>query len=155
MIGTWLIQALRHSTVAGSTLGEVAIRRKTVERSWVGVSLLYGLFRASLVWTFLSQYGVNSAIFLVIELVSSALYGLSSARVVGAFVDAHWKTLRHWIPTAVVTYAAPDAYVFLSAGRLPGSMLEILISIVSVTAAFTAIGMWFQVRNKRRARTQS
>lgn len=139
--------------MAGSTLVDVAIRRKTVERSWVGISLVYGLFRASLVWKFLSQYGVNTAIFLVIELCSSALYGLSSARVVGAFVDSEWKTLRRWVPAAIVTYAAPDAYVFASAGRLPGSMLEILVSIVCVTAAFTAVGMWFQIRNKRRALT--
>lgn len=136
-----------------STLGAVALKRQTIERSWVGVSLLYGLFRASLVWKFLAKYGVNTGVFLVIELGSSMLYGLSSARVVGAFVDSRWKSLRQWVPVALVTYAAPDAYVFLSAGRLPGSMLEILISIVCVTAAFTGVGMWFQVRNKRRAKS--
>ncbi len=129
----------------------MAIKRQTVERSWVIVSVFYGLFRASLVWKFLSKYGVNSAVFLMIELVSSALYGLASARVVGAFVDEKWKELRRWIPAALLTYAAPDAYVFLSAGRLPGSMWEILISIVCVTAVFTVIGIVLQVRNKRRA----
>ena len=129
----------------------MTVKRQTIERSWVGVSVLYGLFRASLVWTFLSQYGVNTAVFLVIELMSSMAYGLSSARVVGAFVDSRWRSLRAWIPVALITYAAPDAYVFLSAGRLPGGMVEVLVSIVCVTAAFTAVGMWFQVRNKRRA----
>lgn len=144
-------RSLVHSTVCSSTLSAVTVKRQTIERSWVGVSVLYGLFRASLVWTFLSQYGVNTAVFLVIELVSSMAYGLSSARVVGAFVDSRWRSLRVWIPVALITYAAPDAYVFLSAGRLPGGMVEVLVSIVCVTAAFTAVGMWFQVRNKRRA----
>jgi hypothetical protein len=128
----------------------MSIRRQTIERSWVVVSVVYGLFRASLVWAFLSKYGVNTLIFLVIELTSSALYGLSSARVVGALVDSQWQKLRRWIPAALATYAAPDAYVFASAGRLPGNMLEILLSIVAVTAVITAVGMWFQVRNKRR-----
>jgi len=127
----------------------MSIRRQTIERSWVVVSVLYGLFRASLVWAFLSKYGVNTLIFLVIELTSSALYGLSSARVVGAIVDSRWRKLRQWIPAALVTYAAPDAYVFASAGHLPGNMLEILLSIFAVTAVITAVGMWIQVRNKR------
>lgn len=139
-----------HCTALASTLMMMSVRRQTIERSWVVVSVLYGLFRASLVWAFLSKYGVNTVVFLAIELTSSALYGLSSARVVGAIVDSRWSLLQRWAPAAFVTYAAPDAYVFASAGRLPGNMVEILLSIVAVTAVITAIGMWLQVRNKRR-----
>lgn len=134
----------------GSTLVLVTIHRQTIERSWIGISVLYGLFRAALVWKFLSQYGVNTAIFLCIELTSSALYGLSSGRVVAAVADGQWKRLRIWVPSALVTYGSPDAYVFLSAGKLPGSMLEILVGIVLVTLVITAVGMWFQIRNSKR-----
>jgi hypothetical protein len=106
------------------------------------------------VWQFLSKYGVNTAIYLGIELCSSAMYGISSARVIGSFVDAQWRMLRRWAPIALLAYAAPDAYVFASAGRLPGSLLRVLLSIVFVTATFTSIGMWLQIRGKRRERVQ-
>lgn len=128
----------------------MGVKRQTVERSWVLVSLFYGLFRATLVWKFLAQYGVNTVVFLVVELTSSGIYGLASARLVGAIVDSDWKKLRRWIPGAVASYAAPDAYVFASAGRLPGNMFEILLSIVAVTATLSAVGIFFQVRSKRR-----
>ena len=137
-----------------STLVEVSARRQIMERSWVVVSLLYGLLRVSLVWQFLSKYGVNTAVYLCIELCSSAMYGISSARVVGSFVDSEWRLLKRWAPIALLAYAAPDAYVFASAGRLPGSLLRVLVSIVFVTATFTSIGMWLQIRDTRRERLQ-
>lgn len=126
-----------------------------MERSWVGVSLIYGIVRASLVWKFLSKYGVNSALYLFVELGSSAIYGLSSARVIGSIVDSQWRTLRHWAPIALVAYLAPDAYVFLSAGKLPGNVFRILVSIVFITATFSAIGSWLQIRSKRKERIEA
>lgn len=124
-------------------------RRTQLERGWILVSIAYGGLRAALVWKFLSQYGVNPYVFGVIEFTSAALYGVSSAKVVGAVVDGAWIRLRPWLPVAVLSYFAPDAYVFLSAGRLPSDMLAILVSVVCVTLVLTGVGMLTQIRRGR------
>ena len=126
-------------------------RRAQIERGWILVSIAYGGLRAALVWKFLHKYGVNPFIFGVIEFVSAAIYGKSSAQVVGAVVDGAWVRLRRWLPLAALTYFAPDGYVFLSAGKLPGDMLAILISVVCVTLVLTAVGIVTQVRRGRKA----
>lgn len=124
-------------------------RRAQLERGWILISIAYGGLRAALVWKFLSPYGVNPYVFGAIEFSSAALYGKSSATVVGAVVDGAWNRLRTWLPVAVLSYSAPDTYVFLSAGRLPSNMLAILISVASVTLVLTCVGMFTQVRRSR------
>jgi hypothetical protein len=124
-------------------------RRTQLERGWILISIAYGGLRAALVWKFLSQYGVNPYVFGAIEFCSAALYGISSGKVVGAVVDGAWIRLRQWIPMSVLSYFAPDAYVFLSAGHLPSDMLAILISVVCVTLVLTGVGMFTQVRRGR------
>ena len=124
-------------------------RRAQFERGWILISIAYGGLRATLVWKFLQKYGVNPYVFGVIEFISAAIYGKSSAQVVGAVVDGAWTRLRTWLPVAVVAYFAPDGYVFLSAGRLPSDMLVILISVIGVTLVLTGVGMIAQIRRGR------
>ncbi len=124
-------------------------RRAQIERGWILVSIAYGGLRAALVWKFLKKYGVNPYLFGVIEFVSAAIYGKSSAQVVGAVIDVAWVRLRKWLPVAVLSYFAPDAYVFLSAGKLPSDMLAILISVVCVTLVLTGVGILAQIRQGR------
>jgi len=126
-------------------------RRARIERVWILVSLAYGGIRAVLVWKFLRRFGVNPYVFGTVEFASAATYGKSSAQVVGAVVNGAWTRLRTWVPIAVLSYFAPDAYVFASAGRLPSDLLVILISVVSVTLVLTGVGMVAQIRRGRRA----
>ena len=121
-------------------------RRTRFERVWILASLAYGGIRAALVWKFLGRYGVNPYIFGSIEFASAAIYGKSSARVVGAAVHGVWTRLRAWLPVAIVSYFAPDAYVWLSAGHLPGDMLAILISVVCASLVLTGVGVGAQIR---------
>lgn len=130
-------------------------KRMVMERTWIAVSVLYGLFRAYLVWEFLGEYHVNALMFLVIELSSSALYGLWSGRLLGSLIDRDRRVAWRVGPKALVAYLAPDAYVLTSAGRLPGPILEIIIGIVVVTATLTVVGLWVRVRNARRPVSRS
>jgi hypothetical protein len=66
--------------------------------------------------------------------------------VVGAAVDGVWRRLRAWLPVTIVSYLAPDAYVWLSAGHLPGDMLAILISVVCASLVLTGVGIGAQIR---------
>lgn len=117
--------------------------------------MLYGLLRAYLVWEFLGEYHVNAAVFLMIELTSSALYGLWSGRLLGALIDGDRRAAWRVGPKALVAYLAPDAYVLASAGRLPGPILEVIIGIVIVTATLTVVGLWLKVRNARKLASEN
>jgi len=124
-------------------------RRARFERVWILISLAYGGIRAALVWRFLRRYGVNPYVFGSIEFASSAAYGKSSARVVGAAIDGVWTRLQAWLPVAIISYFAPDAYVLLNAGHLPGDMLAILISVVCASLVLTGVAVGSQVRRGR------
>ena len=126
-------------------------RRVNFERGWILISVAYGGLRAALVWKFLRKYGVNPYVFAGVEFTSAAIYGKSSAKVVGAVIDGAWKRIRSWLPLALLTYFAPDLYVLLSAGRLPGDMLAILLTMVCVTLGLTGIGITGQIRRAKRA----
>ena len=126
-------------------------RRVNFERGWILISVAYGGLRAALVWKFLRKYGVNPYVFAGVEFTSAAIYGKSSAQVVGAVIDGAWKRIRPWLPLALLAYFAPDLYVFLSAGRLPSDMLVILLAMVCVTLVLTGVGVWSQIRRGRRA----
>ncbi len=129
----------------------MADRRKRIERGWILVSIAYGGLRTALVWKFLAKYGVNPYVFGVIEFISAAIYGKSSALVVGAVVDSVWTRLRTWLPIAVLSYFGPDAYVFLSTGRLPKDVFVILISVATVTLVLTGVVMFAPIRRGRLA----
>ena len=124
-------------------------RRVNFERGWIFLSVAYGGLRAALVWKFLRRYGVNPYVFAGVEFTSAAIYGKSSARVVGAAIDGVWTRLRAWLPVAIISYFAPDAYVLLSAGHLPGDMLAILISVVCASLVLTGVAVGSQVRRGR------
>jgi hypothetical protein len=126
-------------------------RRANFERVWIFLSLVYGGIRSAFVWKFLRKFGVNPYVFGGIEFTSAALYGKSSAQVVGAVIDGAWKLFRIWTPVALVAYFAPDAYVLFSSGRLPSDMMTILLAVVCVTLVLTGLGLVSQIRRGRRA----
>ena len=121
-------------------------RRVNFERGWILISVAYGGLRAALVWRFLRKYGVNPYVFAGVEFTSAAIYGKSSAKVVGAVIDGAWKRIGSRLPKALLAYFAPDLYVLLSAGRLPGDMLAILLAMVCVTLVLTGVGVGGQIR---------
>ena len=126
-------------------------RRANFERGWILISVAYGGLRAALVWKFLRKYGVNPYVFGAVEFISAAIYGKSSAQVVGAVIDGTWVRLRSWLPVALLAYFAPDSYVLLSAGTLPSDMLAILVAMVCVTLVLTGVGVASQIHRGRRA----
>ncbi|NBY60905.1 MAG: hypothetical protein EBQ54_00930 [Actinobacteria bacterium] len=114
-------------------------RSKLLTRIWIAGSVAYGGVRIALVWRYLQRFGVNLWIFSFIELLSSLIYGISSAHVVKTGLRRAWLAMRKWFLIAVASYFAPDIYVFASARDLPLNYLIFLLSILSITAALTII----------------
>lgn len=110
-------------------------------RVWIGASIAYGCLRITLVWRYLDQFGVNIWVFAGIELLASAMYGLSSARAVRALRNRWWIDVRKWGLVTLVSYGAPDVYVFASARALPMNYLQVLLGVVLVMAVLTSIGI--------------
>jgi len=126
-------------------------RRQFLSRLWIAGAVVYGLVRVTLVWQFLSGYGVNPHRFALVELASSVGYGWASAKLVGAVSDRNWSAIGRLAPFAMAAYLAPDLYVFTTIGRVPGGVLASLATIFCATAAFGTMALVRQVREARRA----
>lgn len=125
-------------------------RRVALERGWIIASVLYGCIRITLVWAYLRDYGVNAWAFAGVEVVSSLGYGFASARAVSAVLDATYSRLRAWGPLALVSYLAPDVYIFSSAGRMPNGVLTVVVGVFLVALVTTVIGIISQIRRRPR-----
>ena len=133
----------------GRTLESVRFERSKIERLWIIASIAYGGLRTAVVWRYLDDYGVNTYAFGIVEFSTAAIYGLSSARVIGSVVDRNKRNLAMWSPVAFLSFFAPDLFVFLSAGEMPSSLFEILISVVVFTTLIGVVSFVSQVRKAR------
>ena len=116
---------------------------------WILVSVLYGGVRTAIVWRYLRKYGVNPYLFGVIEFSTAAVYGLSSARVIGAVIDRNRRKMGIWAAAAFFSFFAPDAFVFLSAGAMPAGLIEVLVTIVAFTTIVGVVSLIMQLRRKQ------
>lgn len=92
---------------------------------WCGI-------RIGAVSVWLSQYGVNTSIFAVVEIVSSVIYGVASARTVFSLVDKHRRNALLWGIASAVSYLAPDVYVFSAGQSLPLMSYVVIITLIVV-----------------------
>lgn len=127
----------------------MAVSRRILERSWIGVSIAYGGVRTALVWGFLSKYGVNPWGYALTEVVTSAGYGLGTARLVAHVVDRRRDGWIKWAVLSLVCFLGPDAYILASAGEMPPGVLSIVLGIVLTTSAIGAAELVRRLRNAR------
>ena len=94
-------------------------RRRLLSRMWLIAVLMWSCVRIAAVRFWLSKYGLNTALFAVIELMSASVYGASSARLVIAMIDREHKSAMKWGMIAAAMYLAPDVYVLSAGNALP------------------------------------
>ena len=110
----------------------IAQRRKLFSYAWLVAVMLWCAIRIGVVSVWLSQYGVNTSVFAVIEIVSSVIYGVASARTVLALVDKRRRNALLWGLASVVAYLVPDVYVFSAGQSLPLLSYVVIITLVVV-----------------------
>jgi len=99
---------------------------------WAGMRIL-----AVEIW--LVGYGINIWWFAVIEVLSSILYGLSSARLARALTIRHRKDAGKWGALTLIGYVMPDTYM-LSVGRaMPIATYAIVISLAVFFAVIALV----------------
>ncbi len=118
------------------------------ERIWAGLLVLYSTGAAFLVWKTLSQYGVNPVAFLIIDMVTSWPYGISTARIVVNAVRRQWHEVRKWAWVAAATFIAPDVYVLASANHAPRRVYLFLIVVISALIISAVLSVLLQIRSK-------
>lgn len=118
------------------------------ERIWAGLLVLYSTGAAFLVWKTLSKYGVNPIAFLIIDMVTSWPYGISTARIVVNAVKRQWHEVRKWAWVAAATFIAPDVYVLASAHHAPRRVYLILVVVISALIVSAVLSVVLQVRSK-------
>lgn len=128
----------------------MAISRRILERSWIGVSIAYGGVRTALVWGFLSKYGVNAWGYAFTEVVTSAGYGLGTARLIGHVVDRRREGWIMWAVLSLACFLGPDAYILASAGEMPPGILSIVLGVVLTTTALGAADLARRLRKAGR-----
>jgi hypothetical protein len=123
--------------------------REVLERSWVLVTLVYGLVRIALAGAFLTEYGLSVKAFSVIEISSSLLYGFSGVHLVRAVVASDRRRRSWWGAGMLVGFLAPEVYVFSVVRRVPMTVIVVLVAIVVVSAVLATLAMRTKLREAR------
>lgn len=110
----------------------IAQRKKLFSYAWLVAVMLWCAIRIGVVSVWLSQYGVNTSVFAVIEIVSSVIYGVASARTVLALVGKRRRNALLWGLASVVAYLVPDVYVFSAGQSLPLLSYVVIITLIVV-----------------------
>jgi hypothetical protein len=123
-------------------------RRRLLSRLWLIAVLAWSCVRIAAVHFWLSNYGLNSVVFAVIELSSASIYGTCSARLVIAIIDRQHKLALKWGMIAAAMYLAPDVYV-LSAGH---SLPVTAYVAIALLLLLTLLQLAWQLRGRLLAR---
>lgn len=126
-------------------------RRRLLERLWIVGSVAYGGIRIFIADRTVKRYGVNIWAFAGVELGTSWIYGLSTARVVGALVDRHMRLALKWGALAVATFLAPETYIILTGRDMPAIVYVIVLALVSLLGTAAVVSLLRRVRAGRRA----
>ena len=110
--------------------------------------LMWSCVRIAAVRFWLSKYGLNTALFAVIELVSASVYGASSARLVNAMIDREHKSAMKWGMIAAAMYLAPDVYVLSAGNALPITAY----AAIALLLVLTLFQLAWQLRGRLLAR---
>ena len=89
-----------------------------VGRVWILVVCGYSLLRALLAWPLLVHYGVNPAVFLVLDVATAYPLALGQVRIVGGFRGRDYAAVQGWSVVAGGAFLLPYAYL-LVAGHGP------------------------------------
>ncbi len=133
------------------TASERSARRRLLERLWVLGSVAYGGLRIFIADRTVKRYGVNIWVFGIVELSTSWLYGLSTARLVGALIDRRGRLAARWGAIATATFLAPEAFILLTGRHMPRIVYVVVAGLVTVLGTLAVVSLVRRVRAARRA----
>ena len=125
------------------------MRRRILQNAWLFAVAAWACFRIFAVNTWLSQYGVNTTIFAMVEVGSSIPYGIGSARCVTSLIDHRRLPAIWWGVMGVVGFIAPDLYMLTAGKSMPALTYVIIIGLLTVLGTISVVGLIRQYRQSR------
>ena len=105
-------------------------------RLWILALCGYSLLRAMLAWPILVRYGINPAVFLVLDVVTAYPLALAQVRIVSGFQERDYANVQFWAGVAAASFLTPYLYLFLAGhAEMPGYAVACLAALVGVMAA--------------------
>ena len=125
-------------------------RRRILERLWIVGSIAYGGLRIFVADRTVRRYGVNIWGFAAVELSTSWLYGLSTARVAGALIDRRFRGAAQWGAVAAATFLAPEGFIVLTGRDMPAVVYVVIGALLATLGTVAAVSLMRKVRTGRR-----
>lgn len=117
----------------------VITRQTIIGQMWVALVMLWAGMRILAVEIWLVEYGINIWWFAVIEVLSSILYGLSSARLVRALAARYRKDAGKWGALTLLGYVMPDTYLLSVGTAMPLATYVIVVLLALIFAAVALV----------------
>ena len=109
-------------------------------RLWILALCGYSLLRAVLAWPILIRYGINPALFLVLDVVTAYPLALGQVRIVTGFRKRDYASVQFWVGVAGASFVTPYAYLFLAGhSEMPGYATVALATLVAIMATASVL----------------
>jgi hypothetical protein len=125
------------------------MRRRFLQYAWLIAVAGWACLRIFAVNTWLSKYGVNTAVFAMVEIGSSIPYGIGSARCVTSLIDHRRRAATAWGFLAAIGFISPDLYMLTAGKSMPAFTYVIIIAVVTTLGTISVIGLVRKYRQSR------
>ena len=115
-----------------------------VERLWILIVIIWGCIKALVINDVFAKYGVNTWIYLAIDLAIAIPYALSTARFVIFGLEKHWQKAWPYGVAAIIFHFIPDIYILAESRSVPKS-IYLLFGLTVI--GFTYLG-YRNIRNQ-------
>ncbi len=127
-------------------------RRNRYEQIWIVLGVLWALGRVVVAKATVEKYGVNIAVFAVIEILVAWPHALGAARVITKLIDRDPHGALAWGSLLAATHIAPELYIAVVGSHMPVGVYVSLAVIVLGLGALAVIGVVQKVRIGRAQR---
>ena len=125
------------------------MRRRFFQYAWLIAVAGWACLRIFAVNTWLSKYGVNTAVFAMVEIGSSIPYGIGSARCVTSLIDHRRRAATAWGLLAAIGFISPDLYMLTAGKSMPVLTYVVIIAVVTMLGAISVVGLVRKYRQSR------
>lgn len=125
------------------------MRRRILQYAWLFSVVAWACFRIFAVDTWLKKYGVNTAVFAIVEIGSSVPYAIGSARFVTSLIDHRRTAAIWWGILAALCFIAPDLYMLTAGKSMPLITYVIIIGVLVILGTVSVVGFIRRYRQSR------
>jgi len=90
-----------------------------VERFWIAIVIVWGCIKAIVIKDVFGKYGINTWIYLAIDLGIAVPYALSTARFVIFGLEKKWAKAWPYGIAAIIFHFIPDIYILAGSHSVP------------------------------------